>query len=228
MNRMRRGGLEKPDESLRRIFRGGNEQCAWAERKAAGDRRQNGKPHQKGRRRHGKEERKKQRRKLCRKQKQPRHRASSGRTFGRKPLAGNRRRHLQRSGLGNGSVVGICRRDRKGHVAFVQRQQLPDLTFAGGRRLGSRQTAGDAVEIAFTIRADMGKSPYDAFIFAVMPRAGKGYAVIRWGMDAAWLAAGALLGGVWGVGTVLALVLIGKMTEGFGKALRRFPQKRLV
>ena len=61
-----------------------------------------------------------------------------------------------------------------------------------------------------------------------MPRAGKGYAVIRWGMDAAWLAAGALLGGVWGVGTVLALVLIGKMTEGFGKALRRFPQKRLV
>ena len=82
--------------------------------------------------------------------------------------------------------------------------------------------------IAFTIRADMGKSPYDAFIFAVMPRAGKGYAVIRWGMDAAWLAAGALLGGVWGVGTVLALVLIGKMTEGFGKALRRFPQKRLV
>lgn len=82
--------------------------------------------------------------------------------------------------------------------------------------------------IAFTIRADMGKSPYDAFIFAVMPRVGRGYAVIRWGMDAVWLVAGALLGGVWGVGTVLALVLIGKMTEGFGRLLRRRCCGRIV
>ncbi len=75
--------------------------------------------------------------------------------------------------------------------------------------------------IAFTIRADLGKSPYDAFIFALMPRVGKGYAVIRWGLDAVWLVAGALLGGVWGVGTVLALALIGKLTEGFGRGLSR-------
>lgn len=78
-----------------------------------------------------------------------------------------------------------------------------------------------ALGIVLTIRADMGKSPYDAFIFAVMARTGKGYAVIRWGMDAVWLAAGAWLGGVWGVGTVLALALIGKLTEVFGRALDR-------
>lgn len=75
--------------------------------------------------------------------------------------------------------------------------------------------------IALTIRADLGKSPYDAFIFALMPRVGKGYAVIRWGLDAVWLVAGALLGGVWGLGTVLALGLIGKLTEGFGKVFDR-------
>ena len=45
--------------------------------------------------------------------------------------------------------------------------------------------------------------------------------MIRWGLDAVWLVAGALLGGVWGVGTVLALVLIGKLTEGFGRGLGR-------
>lgn len=73
--------------------------------------------------------------------------------------------------------------------------------------------------IALTIQADMGKSPYDAFIFALIPRVGKGYAVIRWGLDALWLTAGVLLGGVWGVGTVLALGLIGKLTEAFGRLL---------
>ena len=78
-----------------------------------------------------------------------------------------------------------------------------------------------ALGIAFTIRADMGKSPYDAFIFAVMARTGKGYAVIRWGTDVLWLAAGAWLGGVWGVGTVLALALNGKLTEVFGRTLDR-------
>ncbi len=73
--------------------------------------------------------------------------------------------------------------------------------------------------IALSVKAQMGKSPYDALIYAAMTRTGKNYAPIRWGMDAAWLIVGIALGGACGVGTVAALLITGKLVETFNKLL---------
>lgn len=75
--------------------------------------------------------------------------------------------------------------------------------------------------ISLSVKAQMGKSPYDALIYAVMTRTGKAYSLIRWGMDAAWLILGAVLGGTCGVGTVMALLLVGKLVELFNRLLDR-------
>lgn len=73
--------------------------------------------------------------------------------------------------------------------------------------------------IALSVKAQMGKSPYDALIYAAMTRTKKNYAPIRWSMDAAWLIAGILLGGACGIGTVMALLITGKLVEWFNMLL---------
>lgn len=78
-----------------------------------------------------------------------------------------------------------------------------------------------AFGISLSVKAQMGKSPYDALIYAAMTCTGKSYSLIRWGMDGAWLILGAILGGACGVGTVMALLLVGKLVELFNRLLNR-------
>ena len=72
-----------------------------------------------------------------------------------------------------------------------------------------------ALGISLMVKADVGKSPYDASIYAFMNRFNKKYSVIRWSFDIFFLTAGYLLGGIIGIGTILGFVVIGKLVEFF-------------
>lgn len=78
-----------------------------------------------------------------------------------------------------------------------------------------------AVGIALSVEANVGKSPYDALIFTLMTCMGKKYSAIRWPLDGLWLGIGFILGGAWGIGTVLALATVGKLMELVQKIIRK-------
>ena len=78
-----------------------------------------------------------------------------------------------------------------------------------------------AVGIALSVEAMVGKSPYDALIFSLMTCMNKKYSAIRWPLDALWLIVGFILGGAWGIGTVIALATVGKMMELVQKIIRK-------
>ena len=72
---------------------------------------------------------------------------------------------------------------------------------------------------AVSIEAGIGKSPYDAFIYGIMNRMGKSYAQIRWVVDGFCLIVGIMIGGSWGVGTVISLLAVGKLMEAFQRMI---------
>lgn len=78
-----------------------------------------------------------------------------------------------------------------------------------------------ALGTAIAVEAEVGKSPYDAFIFGLMSRTKNSYARIRWCVDGCCLVIGILSGGVWGMGTVISLLVIGKLIEKFQKLIWR-------
>jgi uncharacterized membrane protein YczE len=66
-----------------------------------------------------------------------------------------------------------------------------------------------------------GYSPYDVVIFGIQKHTGGSYHTIRWAVDLSYLASGWLLGGVVGIGTVLILLLTGKLIEWWLKQISR-------
>lgn len=70
-----------------------------------------------------------------------------------------------------------------------------------------------------SISADIGKAPYDALVFAVMDKTAKRYAFIRGGFDAFWLTSGILIGGTFGIGTLLILLFFGRLVEIFKRLI---------
>ena len=74
---------------------------------------------------------------------------------------------------------------------------------------------------ALSIAADMGKTPYDALIYGIMAKTGKGYVWIRGILDLFWFLSGTLLGGIWGAGTLLIMLLSGRFIEGFRKRIMK-------
>ena len=71
-----------------------------------------------------------------------------------------------------------------------------------------------------------GYSPYDVLIFGIQKHTGGKYHTIRWAVDLTYLGSGWLLGGVAGIGTVLILLLTGKLIEWWLKQISRIAQKR--
>ena len=59
----------------------------------------------------------------------------------------------------------------------------------------------------------MGVAPNDALYLAISNRTGKPYGPVRMTVDAVFLAAGFLLGGVVGIGTVVCVVALGPMVQ---------------
>lgn len=78
-----------------------------------------------------------------------------------------------------------------------------------------------ALGTALSVEAEIGKSPYDSFIYGLMNRTKKSYAQIRWGVDGCCLIIGIIIGGSWGIGTLLSLLAVGKMMEAFQGIIRR-------
>lgn len=75
--------------------------------------------------------------------------------------------------------------------------------------------------IALMVSADIGKSPYDAFIYSIMSKTNQKYSTIRWACDLTFLVFGYLLHGIVGVGTILGFILIGKLMEIFLNIINR-------
>lgn len=61
--------------------------------------------------------------------------------------------------------------------------------------------------------ARLGVAPNDALYLAISNRTGKPYGPVRMTVDAVFLAAGFLLGGVVGIGTVVCVVALGPMVQ---------------
>ncbi|MDV3428457.1 MAG: hypothetical protein LIR50_15805 [Bacillota bacterium] len=85
-----------------------------------------------------------------------------------------------------------------------------------------------ALSIAVTVKLNCGKSPYDAVIFAFMKRFNLKYNVIRWVMDGSMLITGVLLGGTFGVGTILILLVLGNLVMIFMKLIDDFINKAAI
>jgi uncharacterized membrane protein YczE len=68
---------------------------------------------------------------------------------------------------------------------------------------------------AIYIKAGFGAGPRDAFMLAITRRSNIRIGVIRWGMELTVVAIGILLGGAFGVGTILFAILVGPSVDVF-------------
>ncbi len=76
---------------------------------------------------------------------------------------------------------------------------------------------GSSAAIAWMIVLDCGKSPYDAFVLTIADTAHTTYHIVRWVTDLSSILLGWLLKGSFGVGTVICLLVSGKLVEWFIK-----------
>lgn len=65
------------------------------------------------------------------------------------------------------------------------------------------------ISIGITSKTNYGKTPYDSLIFALMNKFNKKYRVIRWIEDLIMLVVGIMLGGKYGIGTIITLLFVG-------------------
>ena len=72
-----------------------------------------------------------------------------------------------------------------------------------------------ALGIATTIRANMGKGSNDALISSVANKTDKKYFQIRWIIDLIYLGIGILLGGSFTIGTIISIIILGRMINYF-------------
>lgn len=68
-------------------------------------------------------------------------------------------------------------------------------------------TAVAAAGLGYYVAANFGTGAMDAMSIIVHEKTGIDFRYCRWGMDAAMMLTGVLMGGAWGVGTVVSLVL---------------------
>lgn len=76
---------------------------------------------------------------------------------------------------------------------------------------------GLSLGISMTISADVGKGSYDALLISLSNLFRKEYTVIRWVIDALLIGLGLLLNGSLTLGTLLAILILGKCITFFNK-----------
>lgn len=74
-----------------------------------------------------------------------------------------------------------------------------------------------SISIAIASKVDCGKNPYDALCFSLIDKANLKYNVIRVIIDAILLIVGIILGGTFGIGTIINVFAIGNITYQFMK-----------
>lgn len=79
-----------------------------------------------------------------------------------------------------------------------------------------------AFAVALASKTECGKNPNDAMNFALMGLFHKKYNIIRGITDALMLISGIILGGQWGIGTVIAVLCIGTIAMFFMNCIERF------
>lgn len=80
--------------------------------------------------------------------------------------------------------------------------------------------------IALSELPSCGYTTYDGVIFGLQKYTGYSYHKIRWGVDLTFLVSGILLAGTAGIGTVLFLLIAGKLIELFLRCLKKYSEKR--
>lgn len=78
-----------------------------------------------------------------------------------------------------------------------------------------------ALGAAMIVVCDLGKSQYDAFVFAIASKSKKSFVFIRYIVDGVALTLGILLGGSYGIGTIIAILFIGHLMKQYIKVLKR-------
>ncbi len=74
---------------------------------------------------------------------------------------------------------------------------------------------------AMAIASAAGYDPYNCFLIGLQKLLKYPYRVIRWGVEIIFLAAGWLLGGIVGIGTVLSLIAIAPLVDLISKNLKK-------
>lgn len=95
---------------------------------------------------------------------------------------------------------------------------------AGGLIDGVAMLVGSIVLLGFAtaiyIKAGFGAGPRDALMLALTQRMALRIGVIRWGMEVTVVVIGILLGGSFGIGTIIAAALTGPIVDIFFNLLR--------
>ena len=76
---------------------------------------------------------------------------------------------------------------------------------------------------ALVASANLGKGPYDALIYGLEKKTGVSLVYWRYGIEAIFLVCGYLVGGVFGIGTILSLLLVGPIIDYSRKILKKVP-----
>lgn len=74
-----------------------------------------------------------------------------------------------------------------------------------------------ALAIAIGSKTKVGYNSYDSLAFAILQRYHLTYTKVRWIIDGCFLIVGILLGGTFGSGTIIVLILLGPCSEFFMK-----------
>jgi len=76
--------------------------------------------------------------------------------------------------------------------------------------------------IASSSKTNCGKNPYDALCFAIMERMNIKYNIVRMTIDCLLLLLGVIMGGEYGIGTIIAVITIGNIAMLFMTLLARW------
>lgn len=79
-----------------------------------------------------------------------------------------------------------------------------------------------AISIALTSNSECGKNPYDSLNTALMNKLKLSYPQIRWMMDSVLLLCGLWMGGAYGIGTIVILLLIGQVANSCIALFKRY------
>lgn len=104
------------------------------------------------------------------------------------------------------------------YLEFDLIPKADDLPVQLAMLIGSAILLGFAT--ALYIKTDFGAGPRDSFMLALARNTGLRIGVIRWGMEIAVVTVGILLGGSFGVGTIIFAILIGPSVDFFFRLFR--------
>lgn len=78
--------------------------------------------------------------------------------------------------------------------------------------------------IAIASKVNCGKNPYDALCFSLMEKLNLSYNIMRLIIDSILLGLGIVLGGAYGVGTIISVLMIGNVSLFFMKRIDNWPR----